>query len=113
MLEYLDPVALPLLDVTATRYRWRKFFQSFHLLDGSLYYNGYASSMWNDGQLFAVSSKANDYVRGLAIDGRQVRLDLPSNESGQLSLSEYWELEAFVVPRSLTNAEEMTSSLNM
>jgi hypothetical protein len=60
MLEYLDPVALPLLQPQAPHYRWRTNYQFFRLQEKSFYH---------DDVIYVPNP--GEPIRALGIDGLQ------------------------------------------
>ena len=73
MLEYVDPVLLPLIDPTAPRYQWRTNISYLSLIDGAACFRDKRAlpvvpprkAKW----LAVVQQRLFD--RGLASDGRQ------------------------------------------
>ena len=57
MLEYLDPVALPLLDHKAPRYQWRKRLRrnEYNVYDRVLYYDRQRMKEWDGVDILAIS----------------------------------------------------------
>ena len=110
MLEYLDPVALPLLDSTVPFLRWRKVYQHFNLLGAIIHYDDFPIKLWQTLRLVAVSSKPDDYIRALSLDGQQFEFRHHTTAPGQLVTQDYWNLEAFTIPYESTYDEELASS---